>query len=234
MKHKKEAAKRGYLSDFVYGGIDGAVTTFAVVAGVVGASLSPAIILILGFANLFADGFSMAVSNYLSSKSRMEYVDKLRTQENWEVKNKPKEEKNEIKEIFKNKGFKGRKLDSLVRIITSKRKAWIDTMMKEELGVIKDEGDPLNNAMVTFLSFIGVGLIPLLIYILAYFFEPLRENSFLLAGIFTSFAFFIVGSIKGKIVGKKWYFSGAETVLLGGIAAFIAYLIGYGLRGLVG
>ena len=61
--------QRKYLPEFVYGGMDGAVTTFAVVAGTVGASLSPVIVIILGFANLFADGFSMAASNYLSTKS---------------------------------------------------------------------------------------------------------------------------------------------------------------------
>ncbi|MFH1325167.1 MAG: VIT1/CCC1 transporter family protein, partial [archaeon] len=66
--------KRKYLPEFVYGGIDGSVTTFAVVAGVMGASLSSAIVLILGFANLFADGFSMAVSNYLSTKSNAELM----------------------------------------------------------------------------------------------------------------------------------------------------------------
>ena len=58
-----------HFEDFIYGSIDGAVTTFAVVAGVVGASLSPNIILILGFANMFADGFSMAVANYQASKA---------------------------------------------------------------------------------------------------------------------------------------------------------------------
>src|SRR3989344_3143159 len=68
----EERIARKYLPEFVYGGIDGAVTTFAVVAGAVGATLSPAIVLILGFANLLADGFSMAVSNYLSTKSQTE------------------------------------------------------------------------------------------------------------------------------------------------------------------
>ena len=65
-----------YLSDFVYGGIDGAVTTFAVVAGVAGAGLDSAVVLILGFVNLFADGFSMATSNYLSTKSRIDLMAK--------------------------------------------------------------------------------------------------------------------------------------------------------------
>lgn len=233
MKHKKEAVRRSYLSSFIYGGIDGAITTFAIVAGVVGASLSPAIIIILGFANLFADGFSMAVSNYLSSKSRKEYVKKLRGIEEGEIKSNPKEEISEVKEIFRKKGFRGKQLDKIVKIITSKKKPWVDIMLSEELGVMDDEGDPLNNSIVTFLSFVIVGFIPLLVYVLAYFIEPLRDNTFLFASIFTLFAFFIVGSIKGKIVSKRWYLGGLETVFLGSIAAFIAYLVGYGLRWLI-
>ena len=75
---KKEDYKK-YLPEIVYGGIDGTVTTFAVVSGALGASLNSAVILILGFANLFADGFSMAVSNYLSSKSERDMRALLRT-----------------------------------------------------------------------------------------------------------------------------------------------------------
>ena len=63
-----------YLPEFVYGSIDGIITTFAIIAGVIGAALNPIIILILGFANLFADGFSMASSNYLSQKSENQLI----------------------------------------------------------------------------------------------------------------------------------------------------------------
>ena len=85
------------IEDFVYGATDGAVTTFAVVAGVVGAALSPSIILILGFANLFADGFSMAIGNYLVSKSQNEYMEKERRREEWEIDNLVEQEKQEIR-----------------------------------------------------------------------------------------------------------------------------------------
>ena len=84
----------------MYGATDGAVTTFAVVAGVVGASLSPSIVLILGFANLFADGFSMAIGNYLSTKSRIEYIERVRKKEEWEIDNLTEQEINEIRNIY--------------------------------------------------------------------------------------------------------------------------------------
>jgi VIT1/CCC1 family predicted Fe2+/Mn2+ transporter len=75
------------VENFVYGAIDGAVTTFAIVTGVVGASLSPSIIIILGFANLLADGFSMAIGNYLAVKTENVFIHKERKREEWEIDN---------------------------------------------------------------------------------------------------------------------------------------------------
>jgi VIT1/CCC1 family predicted Fe2+/Mn2+ transporter len=97
---------RWHFDDFIYGSIDGAVTTFAIVAGVVGASLSPNIILILGFANMFADGFSMAVANYQASKAQKEFIQMKRKQEEWEIDNLQEQEKQEIRDIYAKKGFK--------------------------------------------------------------------------------------------------------------------------------
>ena len=128
-----------FFDDFIYGSIDGAVTTFAIVAGVMGAGLSPGIILILGFANLFADGFSMAVANFQASKARNEYIEMKRTQEEWEIDHLEEQEKDEIRDIYRKKGFKDELLEEVVGIITSRRKVWVDTMMKEELGLIEDE-----------------------------------------------------------------------------------------------
>jgi vacuolar iron transporter family protein len=120
---------RWSIEEFVYGATDGAVTTFAVVAGVVGAALSPSIILILGFANLFADGFSMAVGNYLGAKSQKEFIEKKRRREEWEIDNLVEQEKQEIKDIYTQKGFKAELLNEIVNVITARRKVWIDTMM---------------------------------------------------------------------------------------------------------
>ena len=151
-----------HFDDFIYGSIDGAVTTFAIIAGVVGASLSPGIILILGFANLFADGFSMAAANYQASKARNQFIEMKRKQEEWEIDHMEEQEKEEIREIYKKKGFKDELLEEIVRIITSRRKIWIDTMMKEELGLIEDGKNPLDNSVSTFIGFNLIGLIPLI------------------------------------------------------------------------
>ena len=107
------------IEDFVYGATDGAVTTFAVVAGVVGASLSPSVILILGFANLFADGFSMSIGNYLSEKTHREYIQNQRKKEEWEIDNLAKQEEQEIRDIYEKKGFKEEIVEVIVRVIAS-------------------------------------------------------------------------------------------------------------------
>jgi VIT1/CCC1 family predicted Fe2+/Mn2+ transporter len=223
-----------HFDDFIYGSIDGAVTTFAIVAGVVGAGLSPGIILILGFANLFADGFAMASANFQASKARNEFIQMKRKQEEWEIDNLEDQEKEEIREIYRKKGFKDELLEEVVRIITSRRKVWVDTMMKEELGLIEDEKAPLNSSISTFVGFNVIGIIPLIPFIIFFAIDSnLNLDTFLYSTVSVAIAFFIVGMIKAKIVKKSKIRSGIYTLTIGGIAATVAYMVGYGLNFLV-
>jgi vacuolar iron transporter family protein len=217
------------IRDFVYGATDGAVTTFAVVAGVVGAGLFPSIILILGFANLIADGFSMAIGNYLGSKSQKEYMEKVRRREEWEIDNLVEQEKQEIRDIYTKKGFKAELLDEIVNVITSRRKVWVDTMMREELGLIEDKKQPLDAAITTFAAFNLVGLIPLIPFVFLHVsgFLISTEHAFLYSVIFTAISFFIIGIVRGKIVNKSLFRTGLSTLAVGGIAATVAYIVGY-------
>ena len=218
------------LEDFVYGATDGAVTTFAVVAGVVGASLSPSIVLILGFANLLADGLSMAVGNYLAAKTRLEYIEKARRREEWEIDNLVEQEKQEIRDIYAKKGFKEELLEEIVRIITSRRKVWVDTMMREELGLIEGRTRPMDTAITTFVAFNLVGLIPLLPFVVM-FVTGLAIiasfDAFTYSIILTGAAFFLIGGVKGRVVQKPLIRSGLGTLLIGGIAASVAFVVGY-------
>jgi vacuolar iron transporter family protein len=217
------------IQDFVYGATDGAVTTFAVVAGVVGAGLFPSIILILGFANLIADGFSMAIGNYLGSKSQKEYMEKVRRREEWEIDNLVEQEKQEIRDIYTKKGFKAELLDEIVNVITSRRKVWVDTMMREELGLIEDKKQPLDAAITTFAAFNLVGLIPLIPFVFLHVsgFVISTEHAFLYSVIFTAISFFVIGIVRGKIVNKSLFRIGLSTLAVGGIAATVAYIVGY-------
>ena len=223
-----------YFDDFIYGSIDGAVTTFAIVAGVMGASLPSVIILILGFANLFADGFSMAAANYQASKARNEFIEMKRKQEEWEIENLEEQEKDEIRDIYKEKGFKDKLLEDVVRIITSRRKVWIDTMMKEELGLIEDGKNPRQSSVSTFVGFNVVGFIPLIPFMIFMIIGiEVNSEAFVYSTVSVFAAFFLVGMIKGKIVKKSMLYSGISTLIIGGIAAVVAYLVGYGLNFLI-
>ena len=218
-----------HFEDFVYGSIDGAVTTFAVVAGASGAVLSPSVVLILGFANLFGDGFSMAIGNYLAAKTRKEYIEKERRREEWEIDNLAEQEKQEIRDIYSNKGFKDELLEQIVRIITSRRKVWLDTMMKEELGLIEGKRRPIDTAISTFAGFNIIGLIPLIPFVFFFATGSSLSSSdvFQYSTLFTAISFFLIGIIKGKIVKRSLFKSGIYTLAIGGVAAIVAYLVGY-------
>lgn len=225
--------KYNWLPDFVYAGIDGAVTTFAVVAGVVGANLSTPVILILGFANLFADGFSMAIGKFSSDKAELERMQYLREIEEKSIKEKPREEIAEIEKILKSFGFKGMDLIRAKKIITSNPKVWVNLMMNHELNIIEENINPEKGAMTTFLAFTSIGLIPLLGYTFQKYL-PLSDSSlFLGTCLSTLFALFLVGTVKSTFSKKPWLVAGLETSLIGGFAASIAYLIGHTLKNLL-
>lgn len=228
--HQTESG--AYIGEAVYGALDGIVTTFAVVAGVAGAKLSAGIVLILGFANLIGDGLSMGVGSYLSTKSRREYEQSERQREHWEVENYPEGEIHEIREIYKRKGFHGDDLDRAVNVITSNKDIWVETMMNEELGIIKEESHPFWNGFSTFISFLIAGSIPLLFFVLSLFIPALSKSTFELSMVITAVALFAVGSFKVLVTQASWWRSGLEMLFVGGAAAFGAYLVGYLLQGL--
>ncbi len=215
-----------YLSEFVYGGIDGSVTTFAVVAGSAGAGLDSSVVIILGFANLIADGFSMSVGSYLSNKSNLENFEKHKRIELWEVENQPEQEREEVRNIFREKGFEGELLNKVVGVITDDRNRWVDVMMKEELEMIKQTKSPFAMGAVTFVSFILVGLIPLLVYVLDYLTATHIDHLFISSITMTFFAFFGIGFLKSIVNETGKLKSIGETLFLGAAAALLAYYTG--------
>ncbi len=229
--HKEQHAtdKGKYIGDFVYGSLDGIVTTFAVVSGVVGASLEAPIILILGFANLFADGLSMALGNFLGTKSEQDFYRKEWAREAWEVDNIPEGEREEVREIYRRKGFTGKLLDRVTEVITSKKERWVSTMMVEELGMLPDQKSPLWSAVATFGAFLLVGIVPLLSFITALALPGIMPVSFPVAVILTAVTIFAVGSARSLLIKKKWYIAGLEMLAVGGVAAIVAYYIGVAL-----
>lgn len=224
--HRFLGDKEKYLSEFVYGGIDGSVTTFAVVAGATGANLDPVIVIIMGFANLFADGFSMSVGAYLSAKSDGQKYEKMRMREYWEIENDPQEERKEIEEIFNKKGFSGELLEQVVDTITADKDRWVDIMMKHELEMIEEPKSPFAVGTATFLSFFSIGLLPLI----PYFFWGIEmlslETVFWWSGIMTGLCFAVVGYFKAFVVMQSKWKSILETLGLGVLASLLAYFAG--------
>ncbi|NJW53682.1 VIT1/CCC1 transporter family protein [Salinimicrobium oceani] len=214
-----------YISEFVYGGIDGAITTFAVVAGAEGAGLDLSIVIILGLANLIADGFSMSVGNFFSTKAEMDSFERHRQVEYWEVQHLREKEIQEIRDIYAAKGFKGALLEQVVEVITSNEDVWVDTMMKEELEMVRSDKTPYKTAGMTFLSFIVVGSVPLLSYLFANT-NYIQQDLFLISCLLTALALGIVGSFKSMVTGKNLFFGILETLTLGGLAAFLAFFVG--------
>ena len=235
-EHSPDAIRRrletgpthNYLRDWIYGGIDGSVTTLAVVTGVAGAQLSHWIILVLGFANLFADGFSMAASNYLGTKAELDDWRRLEHIEYRHIELEPEGEREEIRQIFERKGFEGADLQRIVELVTSNRERWVQTMLMDEYGLPHAVRSPWIAALSTFTAFLICGLVPLLPYLFA------ATRSFPISVALTGVVFFAIGSIKSRWSTSSWWHSGVTTLLVGAIAASLAYLTGDLLRRLFG
>jgi vacuolar iron transporter family protein len=220
-----------YLHDFIYGAVDGAVTTFAVVAGVAGANLDETVVIILGVANLIADGFSMAVSNFLGSRAERQRRERARREEEAHIRLVPEGEREEIRQIFAAKGFDGRDLDRIVQVITSDPERWTETMMREELGFASTEPNEVRAALATLVAFITVGFLPLAVYVYDLAAPGRVENAFTWSAVMTGIAFLVVGGLKSRFVDQSWWRSALETLAVGGLAAALAYAAGALLQG---
>jgi len=223
--------KHNYLGDFVLGAVDGAVTTFAIVAGSAGAGLSNGVAIVLGLANVLADGFSMAAGNYLKSRADRQIIDRFRRMEEMHIDTIPEGEREEIRQIFAAKGFDGQLLEQVVTVITRDRRQWVDTMLTDEWGLQLEPPRAIQAAAATMSAFILAGLVPL---------APLffsrggsAQQSFVISAMLTGIVFFAIGILRGKITDHKPLLCGVETVLIGGAAAALAYLVGAWLEGMV-
>jgi len=235
-EHTNEAIRKrlasgpqlSYLRDWVYGGIDGTVTTFALVAGVIGAHLSASVILILGSANLIADGFAMAASNYLATRAEHEEFHQAEAVEQRHIAVFPEGEREEVSQILKGLGIKGDVLDQAVAAVTADRDRWVRMMLRYEYGLPAAVRSPWRSAGSTFASFLVCGLIPLVPFVAG------LSSPFLVASTATSLIFVLIGALKSRWSTRSWWYSGLETLAIGGGAAAVAYAIGAWLRRLSG
>lgn len=208
------------LRDFIYGGIDGAVTTFAIVAGVEGAGLSHGVIIALGIANILADGFSMAASNYSGTKAELDDRKRIIRIEERHIVEHHDGEIEELRQILALRGLSGDVLEQATAAIARDRGKWIDLMLTDEYGLTRDAPQPLRAALVTFTAFMLAGAVPLLPFVLG------LPDPFTISVLATLLTFFLIGTGKSRWSLASWWRSGAETLLIGAVAALIAYVVG--------
>ncbi|RVT85890.1 hypothetical protein DXV76_09130 [Rhodobacteraceae bacterium CCMM004] len=211
---------RGYLRDLVYGAMDGAVTTFAIVAGVAGAGLSPRIVIALGLANILADGFSMAAGNYTATQSERDEVHRIVARERRHIRENPEGEMAELREILARKGLDDDLADRAAEAIARDRDRWIAIMLTDEYGLAPVDPHPMRAALATFVAFMAAGLIPLIPFAVG------MTDAFATATGLTLAVFFSIGALKSRWSLHSWWREGGQTLLIGGAAAALAYGVG--------
>lgn len=221
---------QGFLKDSIFGAIDGAVTTFAVVSSVAGAGLPAGLVIILGAANLIADGFSMASGNFLGTRAENQAARRTRREEEHEIEMHPEGEREEVRQIFAAKGFSGEQLESIVGVITADKQRWVDTMLQEEHGIHADLPAAWKAATATFVAFLVIGSVPLIAYVVDLAIPGLIGNVFATACLLTMVSFGLVGALKARVVGQNTLTGIIETIAVGALASGLAYGVGYLLR----
>lgn len=229
----------GFLKPLIFGGLDGILTSFAIVAGAAGGSLSTPVVLILGFSNIFADALSMGVGEFLSSKAENEWILSERERENWEMENYPEGEIREMVDIYVTRGMEQEDAEAVIKTMAKYKDFFVDVMMAEELQLQVPEDDykmeNFKEGIVMFCSFATFGTFPLLGYaIIPATFPSLGEEAlFSCACIVTGIVLFCMGCVKSKFGPHHWAWCGMETLLLGGACAAVAYTIGQFVNGII-
>lgn len=226
----------GILKPMIFGGLDGILTSFAIVSGATGGNLDVSVVLVLGFSNIFADALAMGVGEFLSSKAESEWILTERKREMWEVENYIEGEIKEMVEIYENKGMSIKDAEVVVNTMAKYKDLFVDVMMAEELELTLPEDnykmESFREGVIMFSSFAFFGSLPLLGYLLipTYYPSSSREVLFTSACIVTGVVLFTLGSIKSMFSSAHWLISGTETLFLGGSCATIAYVVAHSLR----
>jgi VIT1/CCC1 family predicted Fe2+/Mn2+ transporter len=228
------------LKPIIFGGLDGILTSFAIVAGAAGGNLPASTVLVLGFSNIFADALSMGVGEFLSSKAHSEWVLSERDREMWEMENYPEGEIREMVEIYVEKGMGRSDAEDAIQIMSKYKEFFVDIMMAQELELQVPNDDfkmeSFKEGIVMFISFAVFGSLPILGYVIfpAIFGTLTEDQLFFAACTVTAVVLFIMGCVKSIFSTAHWFLCGLETFLLGGACATMAFVIGQFVDGLLG
>ena len=230
--HAGSSAK--YIKNIVYGGLDGIITTFSIIAAAFGASLEMETIITMGVANLVADGISMGLGDYISSSSENKYILSEKEKEEHEYEVNHDYEKEELVELFTKDGLEKEDSTKIVDILASKieyKPIFIKYMLQLELGLDIPDNNPAKEGLVTFISFIIFGFVPVFFYIMFYVGNYDNNNTifgiiYLISGI----TMFGLGAVNAYLTKQKWLRGGLMMMFNGLLAATCALGIGYGIE----
>jgi VIT1/CCC1 family predicted Fe2+/Mn2+ transporter len=220
-KHHTErhVAAGVFLRDVMLGLNDGLVASFAVTSGVAGAFTDSRVVMMAGLAEMLGGAVSMGLAAFISARSQIEFYKSEVDRERYEISRFPEQEKNEIRGIYKQKGFSGPLLDQIVAHISGDPDRWADVMMREELGFNEENFEsPLKSSMVVGVSYLIGATVPVAPYL---FIVPAR--GIVLSAIITVLVLFAVGAAKTIITSRSWWRSGIESMLTGIAAGAVTY-----------
>lgn len=223
MQKEVHATGRGKaLKEFILGAQDGIVNVLGLVLGVAIATSEVKIVLVAGISALFAESISMGAVAYTSSKAARDFYRRELKTEKREIREVPKEEEREIKNVYYKKGFRGKLLSDIVKKIIGDKKLWVETMMKEELRLFPDDYDkPVKSGLFVLGATVAGSLIPLI----PFFFLTVKWGM-IGALALSLIVLFTVGTVKSKLTIGDWKKAGLEMAVIGIVTAVAGFIVG--------
>jgi vacuolar iron transporter family protein len=210
------------LRDLILGLNDGLVAAFAVTSGVAGAFSSNKIVVMAGLAEMLGGAVSMGLAAFASARAHREFYRSEEQREREEISKWPEHERDEIRNIYRDKGFHGPLLDQIVSHITADPTRWRGVMMREELGFGAEVMEPpLHSGLTVGGAYLVGATVPLLPYLLV---EP--SLGIVVSALATIIALFAVGAVKTVLTARPWWRSGLESMAIGAVAAIVTYSVG--------
>jgi predicted membrane protein (TIGR00267 family) len=221
-KHMMNGGLLGSIRELVFGLEDSLVSTVGVVIGVAAGTEDRQVVILTGIVLVVVEALSMAAGSFLSSKSHREMLEQAIKEEEWEIENEPEKETDELRAMYRSRGFTAEETDILVRRITADKKLWLEEMIAKELKIgANDLAVPNQSAFVMFFSYVAGGIVP----VAPYFFLAPRAAS-LVAATATVFGLFGLGWWKAKVTGNDPLRSSVEMTVISASAALIGFVVG--------
>ena len=222
MEHHGSATVRSRLREAVFGTQDGLISTMGALTGIAAGTQDARPVVIAGFVIIVVESLSMAAGSYLSSKSQREYLERLLREEEEEIANEPEKERQEIVEMYRSRGYAPNEVEIIANRLMSNPKLLLEDMAHKELGIFPDAmEDPLGNALVMGITYVGGGLVPVIPYLML----PI-STAMPISVVGTLVVLFLFGGLKGRVVRQSWWRSGLEMLSIAGLAALAGFFIG--------